>query len=354
MNRYVEFLQTEIVPYFSSREKKPLRQQRREISELWARYRCIPYHYFKHRLYERSARPDFIDYLPANLIRHFRRTHNPLSHMRMLNDKLETIRALAGTGIRCAETMFSIDAGGMILRNDGAAVDADVAADALRRHGGMLFIKPLDSRGGYGASSLEAARVDVAAIKSMRNVLIQPVLRNHPIIEALHAGALNTMRICTFIEGGRCTIIAACLRVARGEAAVDNWTQGAIAVGIDLSSGALHGTGITKAEHGRRTYAVHPDTGARFASVTLPWWRETLEMARRAAIGLTPHVTLGLDIAITPQGPVFIEANGAGDLFGLQEACGPLGATLLGQRVLAHWLSTRGTRRHGEVSSLTR
>jgi hypothetical protein len=338
MNPYVEFLQTESGPYFGSRDKKPLRQQWQEMRALWARYGCVPYHYFKHRLYERSARQDFIDFLPAKLMQRFRHDRNPRSHVRMLNDKLETIRVLAETGIRCVGTLFSVSADGTILRGDGTPVAADAAAAALREYGGTLFVKPIDSRGGYGALSVKAAGIDAALIGSMRNVVIQPVLRNHPILEALNPGALNTLRHCTLVEDGRYTLIAACLRVAQGQAVVDNWSQGSFAIGVDLTSGALNPTGVTKAEHGRLVCATHPDTGVRFGSITLPWWRETLELAERAALGLQPHVTLGLDIAITPQGPVFVEANEAGDFFFLQEACGPLGGTPLGQRVLEHWL----------------
>jgi hypothetical protein len=207
-----------------------------------------------------------------------------------------------------------------------------------------LFIKPIDSRGGFGASKIDAARVDAALLGSMRNVVIQPILVNHPLIATLSPGALNTVRICTFLEDGRCAIVAALLRVGRGNAVVDNWTQGGIAVDIDLPTGALRGSGLTKAGYGRRVYTVHPDTGIPFASVTLPWWRETLELAERAAQGLSPHATLGIDIAITPEGPVFVEANGAADIFSLQEVCGPLGDSILGQRVLAYWLNSRKPR----------
>jgi hypothetical protein len=212
--------------------------------------------------------------------------------VRITNDKLETIRVLAGTGIRCVETLCSVSTGGTVLRGDGAAVGADTAAEALRGHGGRLFVKPIDSQSGYGAFSIGAAEIDAALIESMRNVVIQPVLRNHPIIDALNADALNTVRVCSLVDDDRCTLIAACLKVAQGNAVVDDWGQGAIAVGVDLTIGALNQTGITKAKYGRRVCAVHPDTGVRFGSVTLPWWRETLELAERAALGLQPHVTL--------------------------------------------------------------
>jgi hypothetical protein len=338
MNQYMEFLQTAVLPYFGSRERKPMWQQSREMRALWAKYRCVPYHYFKHRLYQRSAHADFIDFLPATLMRRFRRDRNPRARVSMLNDKLETVRVLAGTGVRCVGTLLSVDAGGTILRAGGAVVDADTAAGALRAHGGTLFVKPIDSRKGYGAFKVRAADIDAASIASLRNVVIQPVLRNHPIIEAMNAGALSTVRVGSFVEDGRCTLLAAFLRVAQGEAVVDNCSQGAIAIGIDLASGALNLTGMTLAEYGRRVHAVHPDTGVRFGSVTLPWWRETLRLAERAALGLQPHTTLGLDIAITPDGPVFVEANDAGCIVLLQDACGPVGGTRLGQRVLEHWL----------------
>lgn len=343
MNPYVDFLETEIWPYLQSRERKSLRQQWREARELYERYDCIPYHYFKHRLYERSARPDFIDYMPAKLIQRFRNDRTPPSLVHMTNDKLKTVRVLAGSGICCVKTLFSVSADGTVLRGDGDSVAADTAAEVLRGHAGALFVKPIDSRAGIGARSISSAEVNPALIESMRNVVVQPVLRNHPIIDSLNGSALNTVRVATLVEDGRCTVIAACLRVAQGNAVVDNWSRGGIAVGVDLTTGALDRTGVTNAKYGRRVHEMHPDTGVRFSSVTLPWWRETLELAERAALGLQPHVTLGLDIAITPHGPVFVEANEAADFFFLQEACGPLGDTALGQCVRAHWLRARGT-----------
>lgn len=341
MDQYLEFLQTEIRPYFGSRDRKPLRQQWREIRALWTKYRCFPYHYFKHRLYERSARPDFIDYLPARLVKHFRRSHNPRSQLRLLNDKLETTRVVAGAGIRCVETLFSVDVDGTVRTGDGTIVAAGVAADDLRSQGGKLFVKPIDSRAGLGAFSIQAAGIDPAWVESLRNVVIQPALRNHLLIESMYAGALNTLRIVSFVEDGRCTVIAACLKVGRGRAVVDNYNQGGIAICIDLPRGTLNGTGSTKAGYGKDVFVAHPDTGVPFVSITLPWWRETLELAERTALCLRPHVVLGLDIAITAEGPVFIEANGAADMFSMQEVCGPLGNTILGQRALAHWLDGR-------------
>ncbi|MFO1468117.1 MAG: sugar-transfer associated ATP-grasp domain-containing protein [Steroidobacteraceae bacterium] len=316
-------------------------QQWREARALRAKYRCFPYHYLKHRLYERSARTDFLDYLPARLVRHFRRLHNPRSQMHLLNDKQETTRIVGSAGIRCVETLLSIQADGTIRRGDGANAEPGAAAEVLRRQGGDLFVKPIDSRAGLGAFRIAAASIDTAWVGSMRNVLIQPALRNHPLIDSLYAGSLNTLRMVTFVEEGRCVLIACCLKMGRGKTVVDNYNQGGIAVAINLESGTLVRTGSTKTNHGGSLFEAHPDTGVPFASITLPWWRETIDLAGGTALSLRPHVVLGLDIALAPEGPVFIEANGAADMFSIQEVCGPLGNTLLGQRVLAHWLESR-------------
>ncbi|HVN99025.1 MAG TPA: sugar-transfer associated ATP-grasp domain-containing protein [Steroidobacteraceae bacterium] len=341
-NRYQRFLKAEVWPYFRCRNRKPLRQQWREARALWAAYHCVPYHYFKHRLYERGARADFLGYVPPLLVQRFQEDFNPPTHLHMVIDKLETNRILGKLGVPCIETLFSIDADGVVRGGDGASLDAVAAASALNRIDGMVFIKPVDWGVGEGAHRLRASAIDAGYLAKLRKVVIQPVLRNHPAIDAINAGALNTVRIDSLVEDGRCTLTAAYLKLARGTMQIDNWSKGSIAVGIDMATGALNETGLTHADFGRTIYAAHPDSGVRFGSVTLPAWRELLEVAERAALGLQPHRSLGHDIAITADGPVFVEANETAGFFTLQEACGPMAATRLGQRALEHWLQRRG------------
>lgn len=343
-NRYQRFLKAEVWPYFRCRNRTSLRQQWREARALWAAYHCAPYHYFKHRLYERGARPDFLGYVPPLLVQRFQEDFNPPSHLHMVIDKLETNRILGKLGVPCIETLFSIDADGTVRRGDGATIDAVAAASALNRIDGMVFIKPVDWGVGEGARRMRASTIEPTQLAKLRNFVIQPVLRNHPTIDAIYAGALNTVRIDTLVEDGQCTLTAAYLKVGQGDMQVDNWVRGSIVVGIDMVTGALNETGLTHADFGRKACTTHPDSGVRFGSVTLPAWGELLEVAERAALGLQPHRSLGHDIAITPDGPVFVEANETAGFFTLQEACGPMAATRLGQRALEHWLQRRGIR----------
>ena len=341
-NRYQRFLKAEVWPYFRCRDRKPLHQQWREARALGAAYHCAPYHYFKHRLYERGAREDVLGYVPPILVQRFQEDFNPPSHLHMVIDKLETNRILGKLGVPCIETLFSIDGDGTVRRGDGATIDAATAASQLNRLEGMVFAKPIDWGVGEGAHRVRAADIKPAFLATLRKVVIQPVLRNHPVIDAIYAGALNTVRIDTLVEDGQCTLTAAYLKVGQGTMQIDNWAKGSIVIGINMATGALNETGLTHADFGRKVYAAHPDSGVQFGSITLPTWREFLEVAERAALGLQPHRSLGHDIAITPNGPVFVEANETAGFFTLQEACGPMAATRLGRRALEHWLERRG------------
>ena len=52
---------------------------------------------------------------------------------------------------------------------------------------------------------------------------------------------------------------------------------------------------------------VHPVTGVPIDGFILPFWKETVDMIRHAAILYRGNQSVGWDIAITDQGPELIE-----------------------------------------------
>lgn len=82
-----------------------------------------------------------------------------------------------------------------------------------------------------------------------------------------------------------------------------NLHQGAVGVGIDLASGRT----VHAILRGQRVEA-HPDTGVGLLGRTIPCWQDVLLTATRAAKAV-PLKYLGVDISITPQGPVLLEIN---------------------------------------------
>jgi len=58
-----------------------------------------------------------------------------------------------------------------------------------------------------------------------------------------------------------------------------------------------------------RTFAVHPDTGVKIEGAILPRFQEALALAARSVLAF-PHIAFsGLDIAMSPAGPVVIATN---------------------------------------------
>ena len=96
--------------------------------------------------------------------------------------------------------------------------------------------------------------------------------------------------------------------------------------------GSLARFGFRNPRYGGRTDR-HPDTGVVFSEFTVPHYQEAVEMAFRAHRLFYRVRSIGWDIAITEEGPVFIEGNDNWELQtfqafdgGLREKC----RTLLG------------------------
>jgi hypothetical protein len=334
--KYYYFLSTEIRPYLEAK-KKPLSRQIIELWRLWRHYRCRPVQYFKSRLYENGS-SDYLDYVPAKVIEHFQEVANPAPYLYLTRNKFETAKVLRAAGIRCAGTILLVDQDGALTDGSGSPLSSIEEALALLAEGPEdLFIKPIDGLLGRGASVTNKSNINAEFLRTAKNILIQPRLKNHPDLEKIFSGSLNSVRIDTLIDGSDVLISGACLKIGTGTAVVDNWDKGSIAIRINLEDGSLASTGINKISYGRRVFEAHPDTNVKFEGIVVPFWAEILDMARRAARAIRPHVTLGWDIAITPEGPVVLEANDNWDFILLQDAVGPLGKSRLAQLARERW-----------------
>lgn len=130
----------------------------------------------------------------------------------------------------------------------------------------------------------------------------------HPALMELSPSAVNTVRIFTQLNTSDEVDILGCrLRISVGSQ-VDNMAAGNIAATIDESTGILSGPGvysdITKPEEFK-----HPVTGIIIPGFKIPYWKETMEMVKRASLAHMQNRSIGWDIAITEKGPDLIEGN---------------------------------------------
>jgi putative polysaccharide biosynthesis protein len=345
MSKYRKFLANEVFPYLQAKNKKPISQQLSELYKLWRVYDCLPYQYFKHRLYNNGHVGKYIDYIPPIIIKGFQIHCNPADRISMISNKFETNQILRRAGLNCVGALLMADKDGTIRDGtSGAAISVKHALAIIADGPADLFVKPIDGGVGDGALCINKSDVDDDFLRHRPNTLIQPRIKNHPLLAAIFDKSLNTIRVDTLIDGDDVILTAACLKVGTGEAQVDNWAKGAIAVGVNVDDGALAAVGVTKAAFGRRQFESHPDTGFRFEGKHVPYWSEVLDLARAAAKAMRPHVTLGWDIAVTQSGPTILEANETGDFFLLQEAVGPLAGSRLAKLACALWTQQRELR----------
>ena len=139
-----------------------------------------------------------------------------------------------------------------------------------------------------------------------KRLFVEGYLVQHPDMAALAPASVNTLRVMTVCYDGEPELLYACCRVGSGTADVDNFHAGGMGVALDLESGKLRGEGINK---DGQCFAAHPVTGISFDGYQIPFWAEAKAACLEAA-KVNPHIhVVGWDVAITPDGPAFIEGN---------------------------------------------
>ena len=195
----------------------------------------------------------------------------------------------------------------ILIRED---TDLD-ALFALCRNSTQLIGKPLEGSSGQGIQKYvpedwkdgpEAFR---ARLLSDGIGILEEVVIQHPKMAGLCPTSVNTCRIATLKGDKQEGIVYAFLRIGNGKV-MDNVDCGGMAARIDLESGKLLTVGADKQGN---TFIKHPMTDTSIIGFTIPVWEEAKEMCMKAAEKVPEMRYIAWDVAITPDGPTFIEGN---------------------------------------------
>lgn len=146
--------------------------------------------------------------------------------------------------------------------------------------------------------------------KRTRFILQQKMANQHKAISAIHPKSVNTIRLVTVIDPstGKPTVFSAVLRVGVNDNEVDNWTAGGLSIGINVEKCELRKFGFYKPGFGTKT-TMHPDSHVVFEGYKIPYLKEAIDDALHFHSILYGIHSVGWDIAITENGPCFIEGN---------------------------------------------
>jgi|GEM_PF-343649 len=246
--------------------------------------------------------------------------HDPhtFSHW-LFDDKLIIEGLLRAQGLPVADTRWTID--GSRAFDHETHREHPLGAVLGRLLTGRHFCKPRSGESGQGTFIIDAGQlrdgrskagpIDAEALAERFRVagtmLLQTVVAQHPVLDRIHAGSVNTVRCLTYIDRrGTARLVGATLRMGVAGAIVDNASAGGLFCGIDLATGRLMARAYDKSG---KVFARHPTSGWIFDGTELPSLGAIFDACIRGHQTLGRPKTIGWDVAIGPDGPVVLEAN---------------------------------------------
>ena len=152
--------------------------------------------------------------------------------------------------------------------------------------------------------------------------IIQEIITQHSKIAQISPSSVNTIRFVTLLtKENNVLIVGALMRFSATNSLIDNWSAGGLAIGIDIDSGSLLEYAYDK--HGNR-FKEHPISRTSFNGIIIPNWTEALYLTKKAQLMFPYYKMLGLDMAISSNGPIIIEINSDPDNIMLEQTYGPI------------------------------
>ncbi|MDY0108489.1 MAG: sugar-transfer associated ATP-grasp domain-containing protein [Candidatus Krumholzibacteria bacterium] len=307
--------------------RKPRLQVAKDLLYIFFVLRYFPDNYSPCRLYEKDRSEwdwfygsSYNPYQRARLIREV----TPPEYQVLFEDKEVLQQLCLGAGLRTPAFVGMVSTERPARRQLEQLLESSPATE--------FFIKPVTGAAGRDIAKATKGEQGIVFYGNGRlsgrdycfpeRHIVQEKVLQHPQLEAIYAGSLNTMRIVTlYTKSGDSIILATKIRFGRDGSYVDNWSRGGIGVGIDMETGTILPRGFDKLG---RIYEQHPNTYVPFAGHAVPMWNEILDFSRRTQSSFPYFRLLGLDVALAPEGPLLIEVNAYPDLVGLEQGTGPL------------------------------
>lgn len=316
--------------FYPEKEHKPKSQIFRELFSHLLKYGEIDYTYFVLGLDVKGA--NYSDYLSfhqfmvrrdrLNMVRRDAQNNaEPSNYACLLRDKALFSVVADSWGFPVVKDLAKM------VNNELVESEYHSLEELLHAHH-YLFIKPVDGQKGENVFCVELVDGEVYVdgvhstmsdveslvkeVSKSHDLLFQMKIVQHPDIAAFHKESVNTLRVVTINhlhspKPEDVILVGAELRVGCGENRTDNVSAGGVKIGV-RADGTLAEYGFFDKEHGTKT-AAHPDTGITFEGYPLPYYDEAIRLCKEFHSKLKSVHLIGWDIALTAEGPLFVEGN---------------------------------------------
>lgn len=311
--------QCALAPSYYPEEKLKSEDERIADNVAWAKKYGEPNEFYTLYGLDRvgSIPDDFMDYL------HFMTSRNVVNHMGKLDSQLVILRDkfmfykyMKSCGLPVPE-VFAIWKKGKLYDVNFNEISW---SDLEKRND--YFVKSIDGECASFVKHVknfeELTKIKIEFEESGSYIFQERVVQSKKM-NVLNPSAINTYRIVTINKEGKTYLLTALLRVGTKKTGnVDNWAAGGLAIGIN-ENGYLKEYGFYKPIYGTKI-DTHPDTKIKFSKFQAPEFHEAVELACRAHRTLYGIRAIGWDVAISENGPVFIEGNDNWEI-SLNQAC---------------------------------
>jgi Sugar-transfer associated ATP-grasp len=263
----------------------------------------------------------------------FRKIHHELNspyYLPILEDKYICDRFLRSFGFPLAESIGLLENGIITWIPDRKTE----SLEGIVHYNVNCYCKMILGWGGSSVYKLEISdgvlmiNNKVSNIEELKSLthngiyILQKTVVQHDEMSRLNPSCVNTVRIITIHDGKIVHAIGSFLRIGVGDSPVDNISSGNLACGIH-ENGTLYRT-ATNIHLEKGWLTKHPTTNTTFASFTVPYFKDALELARQMHKAFHCFFIVAWDIAITETGPVVIECNPPADIIWIQAYRGGL------------------------------
>jgi len=175
----------------------------------------------------------------------------------------------------------------------------------------QVIFKPIEGSSGQGIERYEKKDWEkdiplfLEQLRENGSGILEEIVIQHEKMASLCPTSVNTIRIATLLGDKKQGIVYAFLRIGNGRV-MDNVDCGGMAARVDLDSGMLLTVGADKQGN---TYEKHPITGTEIVGFRIPFWEEAKKACLEASQIVPEMRFIAWDVAITRDGPTFIEGN---------------------------------------------
>lgn len=181
--------------------------------------------------------------------------------------------------------------------------------DFIKANEKVVF-KPSIGSCGRGIFAVSAEDGDEAIAQAILSVIgkdyvCEQYIIQHPKLAELNPQSVNAIRILALNDHGTVNILAATLKIGAKDSIVDNLRNNGFAANIDVESGIVN----TPCSNFEGKTSRFTESNIDILGFEIPNWDKVCDLARKTVLACKGNILLGLDIAVTTDNAVLIEAN---------------------------------------------